>query len=74
MSATTTVSAIVYTTGQGANTKKAKSITNISTTATPAQICAFTQALVSSLSTRTYAETYRVEKTLCDTAGGNNNG
>ena len=58
------VSAILYSTKN--DKKQAKSITNISPTATPAQIKAFTQA-ANALTTRSYVETVRVEKLVCDT-------
>ena len=66
------VSAIVYYTKQGEVTgKTAKTIANVSPTATPAQIIAFTQAL-NSLSNNTYVETYRIERLNCDTEANNN--
>lgn len=63
------VSAILYSTKN--DKKQARSITNISPTATPAQIIAFTQA-ANALTTRTYVETVRIEKTVCDTEVNNN--
>ena len=67
------VSAILYSTSNGQ--KQAKSITNVSPTATPLQIRTFAQA-VNALTTRTYVETVRIEKIVCDTVttGDNNNG
>ena len=58
------VSAILYSTYQ--DKKTAKSITNVSPTATPIQIKAFAQA-ANALTNRTYVETVRVEKLVCDT-------
>ena len=62
------VSAIVYSTKQGVpDSKFGKTISDISATATPAQIKAFAQSL-NSLSTNSYVETYRIERLNCDTA------
>ena len=67
------VSAILYSTYNGK--KQARSITNISPTATPIQIKTFAQA-VNALTNRTYVETVQIVKTVCDTvtAGDDNNG
>lgn len=63
------VSAILYSTKD--NKKQGRSITNISPTATNAQIRTFAQAC-NALTTRTYVETYKILKINCDTEEDNN--
>ena len=63
------VSAILYSTKN--NKKQARSITNISPTATNVQIRTFAQAC-NALTTRTYNETYKIIKINCDTEEDNN--
>lgn len=58
------VSAILYSTKDGKKT--ARSITNISPTATNLQIKTFAQA-ANALTTRAYNETVRIDKIVCDT-------
>lgn len=58
------VSAILYSTYQ--NKKTARSITNIAPTATNTQIKTFAQA-ANALTNRTYVETVKIEKVVCDT-------
>lgn len=69
-----TAAAILYSTYNGKKT--AKTISDISTSATNLQIRTFTQAL-NALTNRSYVETYKVVRVNCDTeadfvsAGGN---
>ena len=63
------VSAILYSTKD--NKKQARSITNISPTATNLQIRTFAQAC-NALTTRTYNETYKFVKITCVTEEDNN--
>ena len=59
-----TAAAILYSTYNGK--KQAKTISDISTTATNVQIKTFTQAL-NALTNRSYVETYKVIRVNCDT-------
>lgn len=59
-----TAAAILYSTYNGK--KQAKTISDISTTATNVQIRTFTQAL-NALTNRSYVETYKVLRVNCDT-------
>lgn len=64
------VSAIVYSTDSSGN-KVAKTISNVSASATATQIKTFAQSL-NALSNNTYVETYRIERLNCDTEANNN--